>query len=192
MSNDIIPYSGGAFYFTAGKTSRMGAEFGGDLKLANGLGLGASVTVSDNKYVDYIIDSVHYGVPGAQADLADNKMSGVPDAYYNINAKFAPPSLKGVYVQVNAHGVGSYFADDRNLYTVPGATIFDAMIGLSNYAIGESGLSLSAFFGVNNLTDKKAVASAWINPDLVGGVPVYLEPGLPRNVVGSVSLGVNF
>jgi len=192
VSDDIIPYSGGAFYFTAGKTRRMGAEFGGDLKFANGLGLGASLTVSDNKYVDYIIDSVHYGVPGKQADLADNKMSGVPEEYYNVNAKFAPPSLQGAYVQITVHGIGSYFADDRNLYTVPGYTMLDAMIGVSNYPLGGSGLSLSAFFGVNNITDKKAVASAWINPDLVGGVPVYLEPALPRNVVGSVSLGVNF
>ena len=192
VKNDIIPYSGGAFYFSAGKTRRMGAEFGGDVKLAGGIGLGASVTLSDNEYVNYVIDSVHYGVPGATADLAGNKMAGVPEAYYSVNAKYAPPSLKGAYVQVTVHGTGSYFADDRNLYTVPGATTLDAMIGMSNFAIGESGLSLSAFLGVNNLTDKKAVASAWINPDLVGGVPVYLEPGLPRNVVGSVSLGVNF
>jgi hypothetical protein len=38
------------------------------------------------------------------------------------------------------------------------------------------------------LTDKKYVSSAFINPDIVNGVPLYLEPGLPRNFVIGVSL----
>jgi hypothetical protein len=42
-------------------------------------------------------------------------------------------------------------------------------------------LGLSGFIGVNNLVDEHYAASAFINPDVVDGVPVYLEPGLPRN-----------
>ena len=42
---------------------------------------------------------------------------------------------------------------------------------------------------VRNLTDRRYVESAFLNPDVVGGQPVAFEPGLPRNVVFSLSLG---
>jgi outer membrane receptor protein involved in Fe transport len=45
---------------------------------------------------------------------------------------------------------------------------------------------------VNNLFDKKYIGSAWLNPDFAGGLPVYIEPGLPRNFNGSVSVGMIF
>jgi len=37
--------------------------------------------------------------------------------------------------------------------------------------------------------DETYIGSAFINPDIVDGVPVYIEPGLPRNIVASVSFG---
>ncbi len=190
--NDIIPYDGGAFYYTAGKTRRIGAELGGQLNLSNGLSFGAALTLSSNKYAEYIIDSAHYGNAGKFADLKDKKMSGVPETFYNVHAKYAPKALKEAYIQVSLHGVGTYFADDANKFSVPSSAIADVQIGVNHLALGESKVFLSGFFGVQNLADKKYVSSVWINPDLVNGVPVYLEPGLPRNVVGSVSLGVNF
>jgi hypothetical protein len=42
---------------------------------------------------------------------------------------------------------------------------------------------------VENLADRRYVASAFLNPDVVGGEPVAFEPGLPRQVVVSVALG---
>jgi outer membrane receptor protein involved in Fe transport len=55
-------------------------------------------------------------------------------------------------------------------------------------------VALSGFFGMNNLTDAKYVASAFVNPDVarINGVnvPVFIEPGLPRNFTGSLSLRV--
>jgi outer membrane receptor protein involved in Fe transport len=42
---------------------------------------------------------------------------------------------------------------------------------------------------VNNLANKKYIGSAWLNPDLVGGKPLFIEPGMPRNYVGSIGLG---
>ena len=49
-------------------------------------------------------------------------------------------------------------------------------------------LGLRGFIGVNNVTDHKYAASAFINPDVVNGVPVYLEPGLPRNFVVGLTI----
>jgi hypothetical protein len=42
---------------------------------------------------------------------------------------------------------------------------------------------------VDNLADRRHVASAFLNPDVVAGEPVAFEPGLPRQVVVSVSRG---
>jgi iron complex outermembrane receptor protein len=192
VKNDIIPYSGGAFFFTAGQTRRMGVEIGGKLQLNNGLSAGIAITGSSNKYVEYQIDSVHYGSPGKYADLKDNKVPGVPDFFYNFDVRYAPEALKGFYVKANLHGLGSYYVDDRNKYDVPSAVVINGMIGFERIALGTSPVSISGFFGVNNLFDKKYAASTWINPDLVNGKPVYLEPGLPRNVVGSLGLNWNF
>ena len=47
------------------------------------------------------------------------------------------------------------------------------------------GLGIRGFVTVNNVANQTYAASAYINPDYVGGVPVYLEPGLPTNVVVS-------
>ena len=51
------------------------------------------------------------------------------------------------------------------------------------------GWGVSGFVRVQNLTDKKYIGSAFLNPDLVGGSPAAFEPGLPRTFVFSLSLG---
>jgi hypothetical protein len=59
-------------------------------------------------------------------------------------------------------------------------------------------ISLKAFVTLNNLFDTKYAASAFMNPDygrvknVTDKQAIYLEPGLPGNFVGSVSLGYNF
>jgi outer membrane receptor protein involved in Fe transport len=49
-------------------------------------------------------------------------------------------------------------------------------------------LGINAFVTVNNLFDTRYIASAFLNPDVVGGEPVAFEPGFARNVVVGVSL----
>ena len=86
-------------------------------------------------------------------------------------------------------GVGDYFADDANLVAVPdyhtiGLTVStDRAIPLSKL------FGFRAFATVENLTDRKYIGSAFVNPDVVNGVPVAFEPGSPRAFVVSVSLG---
>ena len=62
ITNDIIPYRNGRFYFTAGKTRRMGLEIGGDLRFRMGLSFNIALTASSNKYKEYRVDSVHYSL----------------------------------------------------------------------------------------------------------------------------------
>ena len=51
------------------------------------------------------------------------------------------------------------------------------------------GMTARGAMRVENLADRRYVASAFLNPDVVGGEPVAFEPGLPRQVVVSVALG---
>ncbi len=192
VRNDILPYASGAFYFTAGTTQRYGIELGGQIQFVNGISLSTALTFSKNIYDEYLIDSVHYGNPGKYLNLSDNEMAGVPSAFYNVDVRYAPTCLKNLYVKLGVHGVGSYFADDANRYTVLPYTVVDGVFGVDRLALGDDRFTLSTFVAINNIFDRTYAGSAWINPDLVGGVPVYLEAGLPRNVVASLSFGWNF
>ncbi|MCB0750488.1 MAG: hypothetical protein KDC52_03330, partial [Ignavibacteriae bacterium] len=51
-------------------------------------------------------------------------------------------------------------------------------------------LNVRGFITVNNITDKLYASSAFINPDYLNGKPVYLEAGLPRNVIASLQIGI--
>ena len=193
IRNDIIPYRGGRFYFTAGKTERVGCEVGGVLTFALGLQAYFALTVSRNTYKEYRVDSVHYSAAkaGLYADFAGNKQPGIPDFYFNLGLKYKPGALEGVYVRLDMQNTQRYFVDDANTIEVPGSTVLNAGMGVDRYTFAGDRFFIGGFVGVNNLTDIKYIGSAWLNPDIVAGRPVYVESGLPRNFVVSVWLGVN-
>lgn len=191
VTNDIIPYRGGRFYFTAGKTKRTGVEFGASIQLKHGLSLRGSLTYSDNKYVNYVIDSVHYGNPGKFADYSNNKAAGIPNFFYGTGFTYSPDFLKEIFVSLEFNGVGKYFVDDANKIEVPSYNLLNLSLGLTNLIRVTDYFGLRFFININNLTDEKYAASAFINPDLVGGRPVYLESGLPRSVTASISFQIN-
>lgn len=188
IQNDIIPYRGGRFYFTAGKTSRTGVEIGANMLFDGGLSLQGAFTYSDNKYKEYLVDSVHYGKPNRFANYKDNKVAGIPDVFYNVGVKYAPKFMCGTFVALNINGMGKYFADDANTLEVPSYATFNASIGLEKPLVITKSLAVRGFLTVNNIFDTKYVGSAFINPDVVSGEAVYLEPGLPRNIVLSISI----
>ncbi len=191
VRNDIIPYRGGRFYFTAGRTQRVGAEIAIRAQMSEGLSLQTSLTISKNTYKEYVVDSVHYGKPGVFGNYAEKEMAGVPETFYNVTLKYSPSFASYMFTELSVHGVGTYFADDANQYPVQSYNVLDAVIGLDKVPLSGDHVSLSGYIGINNLTDKRYASSVFINPDINGaGVPIYLEPGLPRNVIGS--LGVNW
>lgn len=193
VSNDIIPYDDGGWYFTAGRTRRMGLEAAMRMQLAMGVTIDGALTLSNNAYSDYSIDSVYYGRPGRSVDLSGNTMAGVPDLFYSMGLRYTFPGPEGVFIRAGVQGVGGYFADDRNLFSVPASVVVNVLAGVEKLRPGSSGLFLRGYAGINNIADQKYAAAAWINPQLNSKrLPVYLEPGLPRNVVGSVSIGWEF
>jgi len=185
-NNDIIPYRGGRFYFTAGETNRLGFESLLQFDLAYGLELKSAFTFMSSKYVEYKVDSSYYdkNKTGIFADYKNNKVAGIPDYFYSINLNYIPEFLDFILIGLNLQGVSSYFSDDANQYEVPSYNIINAKISTARP------IWLTKYFGINlyailnNLTDTKYSGSAFINPDLETKTksPFYLEPGMPLNI----------
>lgn len=182
VKDDIIPYRGGRFYFTAGRTHRTGAELGLTARTRYGVFLSAALTLSHNRYAEYVVDSIHYGRPGQTADYSGNAMIGVPAWVSHGTIGLAPHGWHGVRVQMEVHGESRYFLDDANRTSTPGYAIVSATVTLDQQ-VRLGALSLQGHLRVNNLLDRRYIASAFLNPDMVNGVPVAFEPGLPRHIV---------
>lgn len=189
VRNEIVPYRGGRFYFTAGRARRSGAELGLDARTRVGLFGQAAVTLSRNRYVRYVVDSVHYGVPGATADYAGRAVVGIPDLIANGALGWSFRGPVPARLKATVEHTGSYYIDDANSIAVPSATTVSATAELARPVALGGGLTLRGFVTVENVADRRYVSSAFLNPDVVGGVPVAFEPGLPRQVVVSISLG---
>ncbi|HEX6038840.1 TonB-dependent receptor domain-containing protein, partial [Longimicrobium sp.] len=187
VRDEIVPYRGGRFYFSAGAVRRRGAELGVHVVTAPGLELDAALTGNDHRYTRYAVDSVHYGRPGAVADYGGNRVVGVPDAHGSAALRWLP-ARQLVAMEVGMQWVDAFWADDANQVRVPGYALWNAEVGLRPMRLGR-GLTLRGSLQVENLADRAYVASAFLNPDVVAGEPVAFEPGLPRHVILSVSLG---
>jgi iron complex outermembrane recepter protein len=188
--NDIIPYRGGRFYFTAGRSQRRGVEVGVNAQFTNGLSLMASATVMQSNYLQYRIDSgfVSRSLEGKSVDYAGNKMSGIPDVFATVRLRYAPTFLPQAFAELEYRTVGSYFANDANTVSTPSFSLLDAVLGIKQGLLDEH-LFINAFVRGNNVTNAKYAASIWINPDRASnGQYPFIEPGLPFNVTGSLGL----
>ncbi|MCY7377983.1 MAG: TonB-dependent receptor [Gemmatimonadaceae bacterium] len=188
VRNEIVPYRGGRFYFTAGRVRRQGAELGLAIAGRSGLGARGALTLNRHRYVAYTVDSVHYGAPGRFADYAGNTVVGVPALHYGGSLSYAPHALP-LRLEAGVTGVGRYYADDANAVAVPGHVLVDARVAFDDpFAFGR-GLGLRGFVSVNNLTGRHFIGSAFLNPDVVNGAAVAFEPGRPREVVFGLTVG---
>ena len=177
VKNDIVPYANGAYFFTAGKTRRRGAELGLDWTPLTALTLGGTVTASKNEYVTYTSD---------RGTFDGNDVAGLPSLVFGARAKYR--CAGNVTTELSLNGNTKYFADDRNQIEVPQYGLLNATIGW-NHAMSRA--TLHAFVSGDNLLDKDHVASAFINPAISGSnPPEVFEPGLPRNF--SAGLTVRF
>lgn len=188
VRNEVVPYRGGRFYFTAGRATRAGAEVGGQLSKGSARLQGA-MTYSHHRYRDYVVDSVHYGRPGASADYGGNHVVGVPDWAGALGVSMAPRRLGGLRGGLTVEGISGYWADDANTVRVDGYALLHLAVTTDRPLRIARGLGLRGSIGINNLLDRRHVASAFLNPDVVAGVPVAFEPGLPRHVTLGLSVG---
>ena len=188
VKDEIVPYRGGRFYFTAGKVRRRGAELGLRLAAGSGVVLHTALSYTDHRYTNYVVDSAYYGTPGASADYSGNRVVGVPQFTYAAAVEFAPLAARPLEVRVGVQGMSRFFADDANQVVVPAYRLVTLTVGASEpFSIG-GGLGVRGFVTVNNLFDRGYIASAFLNPDVVAGEAVAFEPGLPRHVIVGVTL----
>jgi len=188
VKNEIVPYRGGRFYFTAGKVRRRGAELGLRLAAGSGVVLHTALTYTDHRYTQYVVDSAYYGAPGASANYSGNRVVGVPQFTYAAAVEFAPPAVRPLELRVGLQGMSRFFADDANQVTVPAYRLVSVTVGASEPISIGGGFGVRGFVTVNNLFDRPYIASAFLNPDVVAGEAVAFEPGLPRHVVVGVTL----
>ncbi len=130
VRNEIIPYRGGRFYFTAGNVRREGAELGTAVDGVRGFSFRGSMTWSRNRYTEYVVDSVHYGVPGRTASYAGNDVAGLPDVFYGLSLAHDITLGLPLAARVDVRGVGDYFIDDANSLSVPGYQTVDFTLAL--------------------------------------------------------------
>jgi iron complex outermembrane receptor protein len=189
VRNDLQPYNQGRFYMSAGKTRRSGAELGLSAFTEGGQFGSAALTFSRNRYIDYSVDSSLF-MPGAGVGVFDgNKAVGVPDimAHFEIGTEI--PGFRALRAKAGIEHVGQYFADDANAVDVPAYTLVSATLELRRPVLAVNGWGLRGFVTVHNLANRNYIGSAFLNPDYVNGVPVAYEPGMPRTVTVSFSVG---
>jgi len=194
ITNEIVPYNGGRYYLTAGKARRQGVELGLYGETRVGLFANAAVTLSNNKYLEYVVDSavIFPTDPtkvGKRAVYDDNKVVGVPDALANVELGAEVPGARGLRFKVGIEHSGDYFADDANRVSIPSYTIFNLTAELRKPIVATNGFGVRGFISIKNVTDKDYIGSTFLNPDLVGGAPAAFEPGTPRAVIVSLSIG---
>ena len=193
VTNEIVPYNGGRYYLTAARARRQGIEVGLDLRSTAGVFANAALTFSRNRYLDYVVDSavIFPADPtkaGKRADYSDNDVVGLPTALANVELGTTVPGITSARVKAGIEYFGRYFADDANSVSVPAYTILNLTAELRD-PVAVAGLRVRGFVSLRNLTDRRYIGSAFLNPDLVGGAPAAFEPGTPRNLVLSISLG---
>ena len=179
VDNDIVPWDGGAWYRTAGKSRRRGLELGLTADLAYGLSARLSGTITRNRYLDY-----ETGVPDVNDDLIavrydGNRTAGIPSTSAQASVRYTAPA--GPFLEFAVQRMGAYWANDANTDRVDGYTLVDVTAGVSVRLWGREAL---VFAAARNLGDKAYAASVYIN----GVDGRYLEPGMGRNVLVGLSL----
>jgi iron complex outermembrane receptor protein len=189
VTNEIVPYNGGRYYMTAAKARRSGAELGLGATSSSGVFGDIALTLSKNTYKSYVVDSTFLGRPGFSANYSDNDIVGIPSAFANVSLGTEIPGSRGIRVKGEMEYVGTYHADDANVVEIPSYAIFNLTAELRRPIVAANGWGLRGFVSIRNVTDKKYIGSAFLNPDRVNNVPAVFEPGTPRAIVVSVSAG---
>src|SRR6185503_5094361 len=117
VQNEIVPYNGGRYYLSAAEARRQGVELGLNAEVRSGFFANAAITLANNKYLDYVVDSAVIfptdpTKAGKIADYSDNKVVGVPDALANLELGAEVPGMRALRLKVGIEHSGDYFADD--------------------------------------------------------------------------------
>ncbi len=121
-------------------------------------------------------------------DFSGNDLTGVPDWVRNFGASL---QYKNYYANANFRQVGQIPVNDQNSLYSDAYELLNAKIGYRHILFKH--FNLNAFFGVNNILDKRYASQIQINARGFGGnAPRYFYPGLPIHVYGGININYNF
>lgn len=152
---------GATYYDNAGKTRRMGAELSADYFVTEAFDLGATGSLYDYKYVDYIT---------ADGDYSGNRQRYIPDYQYSL---FAGYRSGGFASRIEGITYGPYYMDDANTEKYDGFTLVTNL--MLSYRLEAHRLQLN----VNNLFDRR-YATEVSKTAGYGGPKYYYTPATPR------------
>ena len=170
VAGDIVPFDGGAYFFTAGRSRRRGIELGLDWMASGRLRIEGAMTLARNRYRVYANDL---------GDFGGNEMPGLPAAVVTGSARYTLPA--GLSGEIAVESVDDTFSDDANTALAPAYTLVDATLAWSRAMRGRA---LRAYVAVHNLGDRRHIASVFLN----GVNGELFEPGLPRNWSAGLTL----
>jgi len=149
------------YYTNAGETRRLGAELSTDYLVTESIDIGATGSLYNYEYVDYVDEGVDY---------SGNKQRFIPDYQYSLFAGYRSKSLSA---RIEGVSFGPYYMDDANTEKYDGFTLVTNL--MFAYSYGQNRLQ----FNVNNLFDKRyatevSKTASW------GGASYAYTPATPR------------
>lgn len=177
IRNEIVPWDGGAWFLSAGRSRRYGAEGGMNIDVEGGFSIRTAFTYLDARYKHY---------SNELGDFSKNVVPGIPSVFWSSRIRYHHET--GGYLELQLEHLGGYFADDANVLSVPSSTVIDGSIG---FRFSLSQVSFHTFFGIDNITNRQFAASAFINPSGSPTNASFLEPGLPRNFFGGLEFNMS-
>lgn len=190
VTNDLQPYNEGRFYMSAGKSRRTGVEVALSADMESGVFATLAFTASNNTYLEYTVDSTLFKPGAGRVVLDGNKITGVPGLMAQFALGTEIPGMRGLRVKAGIEHLGAYFADDANLIRVPAYTIVNVTAELKKPIVSAGGWGVRGFITVHNVADTKYIGSAFLNPVYNRNrEALAFEPGMPRSVTVSLSLG---
>ena len=174
VSDELVPFeipdSNGRRYFrNAGRTTRRGAELGGDLSWRTAT-LMASWTYSRFRFNSFAV---------GENDFSGNQIPGIAEHRFQAALKLGDNSTFGM---VEAEAAGPSYADDANTFRAPGYSVFHVRAG---YAPLRGSPRLSLTVGIQNVLDRSYASSIAVN----AARSRYFEPAPGRTFFVGATAG---
>ncbi|WP_022822979.1 TonB-dependent receptor [Hymenobacter norwichensis] len=96
----------------------------------------------------------------------------------------------GVYLNLTSYYTDKTPMSDNNARFAPSYWLFNSRLGIRNKLAGH--LSYDVFGGIDNIGDKRYVASVALNQATPVGRPTFYNPGMPRNWYAGANLSYTF
>ena len=168
-----MPFNGGAYFFTAGKSRRRGVELGLDWTPIAALTLGGALTLSNNEYVDYVNDL---------GDFGGNEVAGLPPVFFDGEARWRP--APGFSIAGNVRARRPLLRRRREHGTREGLRAHRR--GDRVFASDVRSASCARSSPETTWRTRTHVASVFIN----GISGQFYEAGLPRSVSAGLSIAL--